>query len=60
MADRGDTVVDNFNNNVFQQGHFESWNDKLGKNFTDNSNYLHKQGMIAKNIETGECGTTII
>lgn len=53
MADRGDTIVDNFNNNVFQQGHFESWNDKLGKNFTDNYSDLHKQGMIAKNIETG-------
>jgi hypothetical protein len=45
--------MDNFNNNVFRQGHFESWNDKFGNNFTDNFSEIHKQAMIQKNIETG-------
>ena len=40
-------------NNMYKQGHFESWNNKLGKNFTDNYSDLHKQKMIDKNIETG-------
>lgn len=45
--------MDNFNENVYRRGHFESWNDNFGKNFTDNFSELHKQQMIAKNIETG-------
>lgn len=44
---------DDFNENVYREGHFESWNDKFGKNFTDNFSEVHKQQMIAKNIETG-------
>ena len=42
-----------FNQNVYREGHFESWNDNFGKNFTDNFSETHKQQMIAKNIETG-------
>ena len=45
--------MDNFNENVYRRGHFESWNDNFGKNFTDNFSEVHKQQMIAKNIETG-------
>ena len=45
--------MDNFNENVYRQGHFESWNDNFGKNFTDNFSDIHKQQMIMKNIETG-------
>ena len=45
--------MDNFNKNVYSQGHFESWNDNFGKNFTDNFSEVHKQQMVAKNIETG-------
>jgi hypothetical protein len=45
--------MDNFNQNVFKQGHFKSWNDNFGKNFTDNFSDVHKQAMIEKNIETG-------
>lgn len=44
--------MDNFNENVFYEGHYESWNDNLGKNFTHN-NGLHNDLMIAKNMETG-------
>lgn len=46
--------MNNFNNNIYNQGHFESWNNNLGKNFTDNFSELHKQQMANKNIET--CG----
>lgn len=45
--------MDNFNQNVFRQGHFESWNNTLGKNFTNNEDGLNKARMIEKNIETG-------
>lgn len=47
--------MDNFNSNshVYDNGHFESWNDNFGKNFTDNFSLEHKQAMIRKNIETG-------
>lgn len=45
--------MDNFNNNVFKQGHFESWNNNFGQNFTDNFSDIHKQRMMEKNIETG-------
>lgn len=41
-----------YNNNVMNDGHYESWNNKLGKNFTDN-NGLHSDMMRQKNIETG-------
>ena len=41
-----------FNENVFKQGHYEEWNDKLGKNFTNNEG-IHKGMMQRKNIETG-------
>lgn len=41
-----------FNENVFKQGHYEEWNDKLGKNFTNNDG-IHKNMMQKKNIETG-------
>ena len=44
--------MDNFNENVFRQGHYEDWNNKLGKNFTGN-NGLHNDMMVQKNIETG-------
>lgn len=40
-----------FNENVLYQGHYKDWNDKLGKNFTDNSG-LHNDMMRQKNIET--------
>lgn len=42
-----------YNRKVLGQGHFESWNDKFGNNFTDNFSDIHKQMMIQKNIETG-------
>lgn len=45
--------MNNFNNNVYRQGHFESWNDKFGQNFTENFSDVHKQAMAQKNIETG-------
>lgn len=45
--------MNNFNNNVYKQGHFESWNDKFGQNFTENFSDVHKQAMLQKNIETG-------
>ena len=45
--------MDNFNENVYRQGHFESWNNSFGKNFTDNFSDIHKQQMIQKNMETG-------
>jgi hypothetical protein len=45
--------MDEFNQNVFKNGHFESWNDKFGKNFTDNFSDTYKQEMMMKNIETG-------
>lgn len=41
-----------FNENVFNVGHFDSWNDNLGKNFTHN-NGMHMDMMDLKNIETG-------
>ena len=44
--------MDNFNENVFRQGHYEDWNNKLGKNFTGNTG-LHNDLMVQKNIETG-------
>jgi len=45
--------VRDYNENVLRQGHFKSWNDKFGSNFTDNFSDIHKQMMIQKNIETG-------
>lgn len=43
----------NFNNeNVYNEGHFDSWNDNLGKNFTHNTG-IHADMMDLKNIETG-------
>lgn len=42
-----------YNENVLRQGHFESWNDKFGSNFTDNFSDIHKQMMVQKNIESG-------
>lgn len=41
-----------YNQNVFNEGHYESWNDKFGNNFTDNYG-LHNELMRNKNIETG-------
>lgn len=41
-----------YNNNIMNDGHYESWNNKLGKNFTDN-NGLHSDMMRQRNIETG-------
>lgn len=43
---------DFFNENIYKDGHYESWNDKLGNNFTGN-NGIHNDLMIKKNIETG-------
>ena len=43
---------DFFNENIYNEGHYESWNDKLGNNFTDN-NGIHNEMMIQKNLETG-------
>ena len=44
--------MDNFNENVMHNGHYEDWNNKLGKNFTGN-NGIHNEMMRQKNIETG-------
>ena len=44
--------MQNFNNNVYKQGHFQSWNNDFGDNFIDN-NGLHKDIMTQKNIQTG-------
>ncbi len=41
-----------FNENIYNDGHYESWNDKLGSNFTGN-NGIHNEMMIQKNLETG-------
>lgn len=41
-----------FNEHVYDVGHYESWNDKFGNNFTDQQG-LHNDIMIQKNIETG-------
>lgn len=41
------------NNNVFSGGHFNTWNDKFGNNFTENFSDIHKEAMIQKNMETG-------
>ncbi len=43
---------DEFNKNVYNEGHYDSWNNKFGNNFIDN-NGIHKGLMIQKNIETG-------
>ena len=43
---------DFFNENIYNEGHYESWNDKLGDNFTGN-NGIHNEMMIQKNLETG-------
>lgn len=43
---------DFFNENIYNEGHYEDWNNKLGNNFTDN-NGLHNDLMIQKNLETG-------
>jgi len=43
---------DFFNENIYNEGHYKSWNDKLGNNFTDN-NGIHNEMMIQKNLETG-------
>lgn len=45
--------MDNFNNNVFKQGHYQSWNDSFGENFTDNFGDAYMTRMIEKNMETG-------
>ena len=42
-----------FNENVLNEGHFNSWNDKFGTNFTENISDVHKAMMQQKNIETG-------
>lgn len=42
----------NFNKNVYDVGHYESWNDTLGNNFTKQQG-IHNNMMIGKNIETG-------
>lgn len=44
--------MDNFNKNVMYEGHYEDWNNRLGKNFTNNSG-IHNEMMKQKNIETG-------
>lgn len=41
-----------FNEHVYDEGHYTDWNDKLGKNFTHN-NGIHNDMMYQKNIETG-------
>ena len=41
-----------FNENIYNDRHYESWNDKLGSNFTGN-NGIHNEMMIQKNLETG-------
>lgn len=41
-----------YNNNVYNDGHYESWNNKMGKNFTDQQG-IHNDMMLQKNIETG-------
>lgn len=41
-----------YNENVLYNGHYESWNNKLGDNFTDNQG-IHNLMMDQKNIETG-------
>lgn len=41
-----------FNQNVYNDGHYESWNNKMGKNFTDQQG-IHNDMMLQKNIETG-------
>ena len=43
---------DFFNENIYNEGHYDSWNDKLGNNFTGN-NGIHNEMMIQKNLETG-------
>lgn len=43
---------DDINENVFRETHFSTWNNNLGKNFTDNGEF-HQQGMQYKNMETG-------
>lgn len=43
---------EDFNENVFRDGHYKQWNDKFGNNFTDN-NGIHNQLMVNKNIQTG-------
>lgn len=45
--------MSNFNDNVYRDDHFNSWNSKFGQNFTDNFSEVHKQAMARKNIETG-------
>lgn len=42
----------NFNNNVYDKGHYADWNNKLGENFVHN-NGIHNDMMNQKNIETG-------
>lgn len=41
-----------FNNNVYDEGHYADWNNKLGENFTHNIG-IHNDMMNRKNIETG-------
>ena len=44
--------MNTFNENIFKDGHYESWNNGLGNNFEQNDG-IHKDLMIQKNIETG-------
>lgn len=41
-----------FNENVLNVGHFDDWNNTLGKNFKENDG-MHLDMMDLKNIETG-------
>lgn len=41
-----------YNNNVLDENHYYDWNNKLGKNFTNNEG-IHNDLMMQKNIETG-------
>lgn len=41
-----------FNEHVYEDGHYEDWNDKFGNNFTENEG-IHNLMMKQKNIETG-------
>jgi hypothetical protein len=41
-----------YNEHVTEYGHYDTWNDNLGKNFTHNDG-IYKDMMAQKNIETG-------
>jgi hypothetical protein len=41
-----------YNGHIGEAGHYESWNNNLGNNFTDNTG-IHQEMMKQKNIETG-------